>query len=52
MVLPVTVPVVTLEIQNVVLSDMEPTPPEGYDVVLIKDLAYTKMWMVFKVTGI
>lgn len=52
MVFPVTVPVVTLEIQKVALSDAEPIPPEGYEVVLLKDLVYTKMWMVFKVTGI
>jgi len=49
---PVTVPVVTLEIQNVILSDTEPAPPEGYEVIQIKDLTYTRMWMIFKVTGV
>lgn len=51
-VFPITVPVVTLEIQNVVLSDTAPTPPDGYEVVMVKDLTYTKLWMIFKVTGI
>jgi len=48
----ITVPVVTLEIKSVSLSDTQPTPPEGYEAVLVKDLGYTKMWMVFKVTGV
>lgn len=49
MALPVTVTVMTLEIKNVALSDVTPTPVEGYEVVMLKDLGYTKLWVVFKV---
>ena len=49
---PITVPVVTLEVKSLMLSDTEPTPLEGYEVVMIKDLGFTKMWMIFKVTGV
>lgn len=49
---PITVPVVTLEIKNLILADTQPTPPEGYEAIMIKDLGYTKIWMIFKVTGI
>lgn len=52
MVFPVTVPVVTLEIKSVSLSDTAPTPADGYEVVMVKDLTYTKLWMEFKVTGV
>ena len=30
----------------------EPTPPTDYEVVMVKDLSYTKIWMFFKTTGI
>lgn len=52
MAFPVTVSVVTLEIASISLSDTKPTPPEGYEVALVKDLGYTNMWMIFKVTAI
>ena len=39
------------EIKKLLLSDTEPTPQEGYEVVLLKDLSYTKLWIEFKVTG-
>jgi hypothetical protein len=49
---PIIVPVVTIEIKRIVLSDTAPTPASGYEIVLVKDLTYTKLWMEFKVTGI
>lgn len=49
---PITVPILTLEIKSLPRSDTEPTPPEGYKVVLLGDLGYTKLWIVFKVTGV
>lgn len=48
--LPVTVPVVSIEINDIILSDTEPTPATGYEVVMIKDLGYSKLWMEFKIT--
>ena len=50
--LPINVPVVTIEITKLVLADAAPTPASGYEVVMVKDLTYTKLWMEFKVTGI
>ena len=47
---PITVPLVTLEIKQVILSDTEPTPQEGYEVVMVKDLGWTKLWLEFKVS--
>lgn len=55
---PIKVPIVTLEVMSVLLSDDQPTPPEGHEAVLIKDIvndknvSITKLWMVFKVTGV
>lgn len=49
---PVTVPIVTIEIKGLILSDTAPTPEAGYEVVMVKDLTFTKIWMEFKVTGI
>jgi hypothetical protein len=47
--LPITVPLLSVELQAVVKSDTQPTPPEGYEVVLLKDLGYTKLWIVYKI---
>lgn len=49
MALPVTINIMTLEINKVTLSDEAPTPAEGYEVVMLKDLGYTKIWVEFKV---
>ena len=46
---PLTVPLVTLEIKRVILSDTEPTPEASYEVVLVKDLGWTKLWMELRV---
>ncbi len=45
MVFPVIVPILELEIKERYLSDTAPTPAEGYEIVLIKDLVYTKLWL-------
>lgn len=47
--LPVTVPVLCLEIKATHLSDTQPTPADGYEIILVKDLGYTKLWIEFKV---
>lgn len=47
---PVNVPILTMEIKRVVLADTAPTPATGYEVVMVKDLTYTKLWMEFKIT--
>lgn len=47
---PVTVPILTLEIKAVYLSDTAPTPADGYEVVLVKDLGFTKLWMEIKIS--
>lgn len=47
--LPLTVPVLGLEIKATYLSDTQPAPAEGYEIVLVKDLGYTKLWIEFKV---
>ena len=47
---PITVPLVTLEVNRFILSDTEPTPAEGYEVVLVKELRWTKLWIEFKVS--
>ena len=47
--LPVSVPILTLEIKATHLSDTEPTPSEGYEIAQIKDLGYTKLWVEFRV---
>ena len=48
--LPVTVPLLTVELKQVLLSDEEPTPAEGYKILLIEDLTWTKLWLEYKVT--
>ena len=51
MVFPVKVPILTLEIQAVIVSDAEPTTEEGCQVILLKDLGYSKLWQIYKVTA-
>jgi hypothetical protein len=46
---PITVPLVTIEIKRLILSDTQPTPTEGYEVALVKDLGWTKLWTEFKI---
>jgi hypothetical protein len=48
--LPVTIPLVTVEVKKLILSDAQPTPQEGYEIVMVKDLGWTKLWMEFKIT--
>lgn len=47
---PVSVPILSLEIKDAKLSDTAPTPAEGYEIVLVKDLGYTKLWIEIRVT--
>lgn len=47
--LPIQVNLVSIEIKNIILSDTEPAAQEGYEVLLLKDLGYTKLWIEFKV---
>jgi hypothetical protein len=47
--LPVTVPLLSVELQSVVKSDTQPTPSEGYEAILLKDLGYTKLWIIYKI---
>ena len=49
MVFPIDVPILTLEIKEIHLNDSMPTPSEEYEVIQIKDLGYTKLWMEFKI---
>ena len=51
MVFPVKVPILTLEILIAVISDTEPTTEEGYQVILLKDLGYSKLWQIYKITA-
>jgi len=48
-VFPVTVPILTLEIKATYLSDTAPTPAEGYEIVEVKDLGYTKLWIEMRI---
>ena len=50
MAFPVKVPILTLEILAVKVSDTEPTAEEGYQATLLKDLGYSKLWQIYKVT--
>ena len=47
--LPATFPILEIEIKDLHLGDTEPTPADGYEVLLVKDLGYTKVWIEFKV---
>jgi len=49
-VFPVKVPILTLEILAVVVSDTEPTTEEEYQVILLKDLGYSKLWQIYRIT--
>ena len=46
---PVEIPVLSVEYKKPVLSDTEPTPETGWEIVLIKDLGYTKIWQEYRV---
>ena len=47
MVLPITIPLLQIEI-DMVKSDTQPTTEDPYKVLLVEDLGYTKLWMVYK----
>jgi hypothetical protein len=47
--LPVTQPLLSVELKDIVKADAQPPIPEGYEVVLIKDLTYTKLWLIYKI---
>ncbi len=47
--LPVTVPALSIEIKALYLSDTEPAPVPDYEIIELKDLDYTKLWIQFKV---
>lgn len=49
--LPITLPLLQIEIKELIKADTKPSPPEGYKVVLIEDLDYTKLWMIYKLVG-
>ena len=46
--LPITVPLLAIELTAIVKADEKPSVDEGYKVVLIEDLDYTKLWLVYK----
>jgi len=46
--LPVTIPALSVEIKALYLADTAPTPADGYEIVLVKDLVFTKIWMEHK----
>jgi len=47
--LPVIVPRLSIEIKALHLSDTAPTPASGYEIILLKDLGFTQLWVEFKV---
>jgi len=47
--LPVIVPALSIEIKALYLADTTPTPATGYEVILLKDLGFTQLWVEFKV---
>lgn len=49
MALPVIVPALSIEIKALHLADTEPAPIPDYDIIELKDLGYTKLWIRFKV---
>lgn len=49
--LPITVPLLSIELKEFIKADTQPTPPDGYKVVLIEDLGYTKLWLIYKLIG-
>lgn len=52
MVFPITVPLVAAEIKRLILKDTKPEAAEGYEVVQLKDLTWTKLWIEFKVSTV
>ena len=49
MALPLIVPALSIEIKAFYLNDTAPTPDTGYEIVELKDLVYTKLWVEFRV---
>ena len=49
MALPVTVPALSIEIKALYLADTAPTPATGYEIIELKDLVFTKIWIEFRV---
>lgn len=47
---PISLPLVSIDINKLILSDVQPTPTQGYEVVLVKDLTWTKLWIEFKIS--
>ena len=47
--LPVTVPALSIEIKALYLNDTAPTPDTDYEIIELKDLVYTKLWLEFRV---
>jgi len=47
--LPLTFPILEIEVKEFHVADTAPAPAEGYEIVQVKDLVYTKVWMEFKV---
>lgn len=46
---PINVPLVQIEIKQLILNDTAPTPESDYEIVLIKDLNWTKLWMEMRI---
>lgn len=46
--LPVQVLLSAIEIKNILEADTAPTPSEGYQIIQLADLGYTKLWMEYK----
>lgn len=49
---PIVVPLVAAEISRFILKDTKPEPAEGYEIALVKDLTWTKLWIEFKVSTV
>lgn len=47
--LPVTISALSIEIKALHLADTAPTPADGYEIVQVKDLGFSKLWMESKV---
>lgn len=49
---PINMPLVSIEIKQLILNDTEPPAENGYKIILIKDLTWTKLWMKFKIVNV
>ena len=47
--LPIILSVINIEIKALYLSDNMPIPSEGYEIVQLKDLGYTSLWIEYKI---